>query len=954
MAQSRNSGKGTKRKSSTSNTNSTKRRTTSASRRSGSRSNAKRKYTAAKTAKNAAAAAGGSQTRQVNAILLFAAALFLLFVAVIPGGNVWAALQSVLFGIFGVISYVIPLLLIYVAVVTSLDRDIVNMRAKVIETIVLIVLVCAAVDIFGGSGPNSHYGEAIRLAYVNGKTGHTGGAAGAILGDALMILFASKTAAGITDLILIFVFILLISGTTLARFFTGLWKPVKKASDATSVHFEERARQNEIRRQMREQARLANQNSNFTDVPLGPAPRSSKKAGDDPISETELAMVNGTLPKKKHRERRKKNTAAAPRNPRMANIYAFQTPDGFDGGSLPAADSSSVSHRKKGKKQQPAEEKPAPNAESTASSPDVRLDDIIRRASHRSVPEPGIEPNSGITADAQTQKNRAPTPMTPEEKAEAKRAADETEREAAAAAAESGTSEKPYQLPPIDCLNPPKISLGGTSEQELRENAEKLVQVLQNFGVKTSIVDIERGPSVTRYELAPAPGVKISRITNLSDDIALNLAASGVRIEAPIPNKAAVGIEVPNKKRETVTLREVIDSGTYRKNSGKSKLNVALGRDIAGNICTTDLAKMPHLLIAGTTGSGKSVCLNSMILSILYNASPEEVKLVMIDPKKVEFSVYNGIPHLLIPVVSDPHKAAGALSWAVKEMLNRYKTFSENNVRDIRGYNEMCKNNPDKKKMPSIVIFIDELADLMMATPAEVEDSICRLAQMARAAGMHLVIATQRPSVDVITGLIKANIPSRLSLSVSSAVDSRTILDMAGAEKLLGNGDMLFNPIGNSKPVRIQGCYTSDSEVEKVVQFIKSEEESSYSEEILEQIEKEAAAAENSGKKSSGGSGGGDDSDPLIPDAIQTVVEAGQASTTLIQRKLRVGYAHAARIVDELEERGIIGPFEGSKPRKVLITKQQWLEMNAMSSDGEDDGTAAAIDMGIDSSSGNE
>lgn len=491
---------------------------------------------------------------------------------------------------------------------------------------------------------------------------------------------------------------------------------------------------------------------------------------------------------------------------------------------------------------------------------------------------------------------------------------------------------KPYVLPPIECLNLPKNSSASNYEAERKMNAEKLTNTLRSFGVETKIVGISPGPSVTRYELQPAAGVKISKITNLADDIALNLAASGVRIEAPIPNKAAVGIEVPNKNRKMVSMREVIDQPQYKE--AKSKLTVALGKDITGEFVYSDLVKMPHLLIAGTTGSGKSVCLNSMIVSILYNATPDEVKLLMIDPKQVEFTVYNGIPHLLVPVVSDPRKASGALAWAVTEMLTRYKTFSEHSVRDISGYNSICESE-GKKKMPQIVIFIDELSDLMMAAPNEVEDSICRLAQMARAAGMHLVIATQRPSVDVITGIIKANIPSRISLSVSSQVDSRTIIDSVGAEKLLGNGDMLYYPVGIPKPIRVQGCYLSDKEVENVVNFIKKQEQSSYDDNVIKEIDKNAA---NSGvkKKDSAPSEDGESgpSDEMLPKAIEVVIEAQSASTTLLQRKLKLGYARAARIVDELEERGIIGPYEGAKPRKVLVSKQQWLEMNALAQGG--------------------
>ena len=489
---------------------------------------------------------------------------------------------------------------------------------------------------------------------------------------------------------------------------------------------------------------------------------------------------------------------------------------------------------------------------------------------------------------------------------------------------------KTYQKPGADCLNHAKNNGSANYEDELKYNATKLVETLNSFGVATKITDICRGPSVTRYELQPAPGVKISKITGLADDIALALASAGVRIEAPIPNKSAVGIEVPNKNKSMVSLREIIETPVYQ--NAKSKLNVALGKDITGNVICADVAKMPHLLIAGTTGSGKSVCLNSMIVSILFNATPDEVKLVMIDPKQVEFTVYNGIPHLLVPVVSDPRKAAGALGWAVTEMLQRYKMFSEKSVRDIKGYNKLAESDNTVTPMPHIVIFIDELSDLMMAAPNEVEDSICRLAQMARAAGMHLVIATQRPSVNVITGVIKANIPSRIALSVSSQIDSRTIIDAAGAEKLLGNGDMLFSPVGISKPVRVQGCFLSDEEVENVVKFIKSQsDDKQYDEGVMQEIERQAAM-ETSKKNASASAASDDDSsgDEMMPKAIEVVVEAQMASTTLLQRKLKLGYARAARIVDELEQRGIVGPFEGAKPRKVLISKQQWMEMNAL------------------------
>lgn len=487
--------------------------------------------------------------------------------------------------------------------------------------------------------------------------------------------------------------------------------------------------------------------------------------------------------------------------------------------------------------------------------------------------------------------------------------------------------KKQYRFPPLALLERSGIGSGSGSPDELKANAEKLVETLQSFGVGARIIDISRGPAVTRYELQPSAGVKISKITNLADDIALNLAAAGVRIEAPIPNKAAIGIEIPNKSTAVVGIRDIIESKAFT--DAKSRLTFALGKDIAGECKVADIGKMPHMLIAGATGSGKSVCINSLIISLLYKSSPDDVRFLMIDPKMVELGGYNGIPHLLVPVVTDPRKAAGALSWAVSEMIKRYKIFGDNGVKDLESYNRLAEKSEELIRLPQVVIIIDELADLMMAAPNEVEDSICRLAQMARAAGMHLVIATQRPSVDVITGLIKANIPSRISFAVANQFDSRTILDQVGAEKLLGRGDMLFAPVGANKPTRIQGCFVSDREAESVISFVKANWEADYDEDVAEQIEKEMPA-EKGNKGSSSAASDGDvpsgDGD-LIDAATEVAVEAGIISVSLLQRKLKLGYARAARIVDELEERGIVGPFEGSKPRKVLLTKQQWLEM---------------------------
>ena len=491
--------------------------------------------------------------------------------------------------------------------------------------------------------------------------------------------------------------------------------------------------------------------------------------------------------------------------------------------------------------------------------------------------------------------------------------------------------DKDYKFPPITLLSQgdPKEIKGG--KKAVTETASKLQKTLYSFGVSAKVENVSVGPAITRYELKPAEGVRVSKIANLADDIALNLAAESIRIEAPIPGKQAVGIEIPNIENEVVHLRDIIASDAFQ--GHKSKLAFALGKDVAGKEVVTDIAKMPHVLIAGATGSGKSVCINTLIASIIYKAKPSEVKLLMVDPKVVELSVYNGIPHLLIPVVTDPKKAAGALAWAVQEMINRYNLFAKKGVRDIKGYNEAVEKEGETGKLPQIVIIIDELSDLMMASPKEVEDSICRLAQMARAAGMHLVIATQRPSVDVITGVIKANIPSRISFAVSSQVDSRTILDMVGAEKLLGKGDMLFYPSGAPKPTRIQGAFVSDKEVEKLVEFLKSQGEVTYSDEILEQIE-------NSDKTDKELEEESDDqtSDPLLMEAIETVVETQQASTSFIQRRFKVGYARAGRIIDQMEERGIISGYQGSKPREVLMSKERWQELKMSVSNKEEDG----------------
>lgn len=762
--------------------------------------------------------------KQIGAIILFAVALFLLCLAIIPGASVWEAVRGFYFGIFGFCTYIWPVVLVYVAVMTSLDRPTDKLGTKVIEAAIFILLLCSVIHVFTVDASGGYF-EDIKNAYITGIDHRNGGVFGAIVGGGLFYLFG-KAASAATLFILMFVDLMLMTGLTLIRLFRTMWKPVQKIE-----------RYSEEKIQNREQARAEKpvRSKPFNvDVDLGPSlPAKDIFAADDTAELPEISDVSNSEP------------------PR-----------------------------------------PVKPVRSEEKAPDLK--DIIKCAN---TPEPPKQQKAVVIPAFEV--NR------------------ETET--------SDTSG--YQLPPVSLLKPPAQTGHEDHSAELNENSRCLVETLKSFGVETKIVDISQGPAVTRYELQPAVGVKISKITNLSDDIALNLAASGVRIEAPIPNKRAVGIEVPNKNRSMVTAREIIDTQEFYQ--AKSKLTVALGKDITGQAAYADLAKMPHLLIAGTTGSGKSVCLNSMIVSILYRAKPDEVKFLMIDPKKVEFSVYNGIPHLLVPVVGEPRNAAGALNWAVTEMLERYKIFSDNNVRDIRGYNALCDRDKEKQRMYQIVIVIDELSDLMMAAPNEVEDAICRLAQMARAAGMHLLIATQRPSVDVITGIIKANIPSRIALSVSSQIDSRTILDMSGAEKLLGNGDMLFNPIGNSKPTRIQGCYLSDQEVENVVDFIKKQGSCEYDENVIKDIESMAVKEKKKAGMDDGMSMDSAD-DEMLTRAIEVAVEAQQVSATFLQRRLKVGYARAARLIDEMNQRGIVGPSEGSKPRKVLLTREAWLEMSAL------------------------
>ncbi len=545
------------------------------------------------------------------------------------------------------------------------------------------------------------------------------------------------------------------------------------------------------------------------------------------------------------------------------------------------------------------------------------------------------ELQSSIDVDPTLQEEPAPVKVTPVKttKKKEKVTAAEAEESAQAVAeeiAQSEASEKPqYCFPPINLLKQAGFG-GGDGTQEMRENTARLNETLASFKIEAHIINVTRGPSVTRYEVELEKGVKLNKLTTAADDIALSLGATGVRIAA-IPGKiSVVGIEVPNRAVSTVSLREVIDSQEFR--SAKSKSSFAVGKDIGGSCIIGNIARLPHMLIAGTTGSGKSVCMNSIIISLLYKASPDDVKLIMVDPKMVELGIYNGIPHLLIPVVTDPKKAAGSLQWAVTEMMRRYKAMSDAGVRDLESYNSIIDSQElEGTKLPQVVVIIDELADLMLVAAKEVEESICRIAQMGRAAGIHLIIATQRPSADVITGLMKANIPSRIAFAVASAMESRIILDTQGAEKLVGKGDMLYAPIGNGKPKRVQGCFVSDPEVEAVASYVKANFVTNYDQQVMDEIEKKAAQTGNKQPTVSDPEPNGDElsGDEMLPAAVDVILETGQASVSMLQRRLKLGYARAARIVDEMEEKGIVGPFQGSKPRAILVTKEQWEAMRS-------------------------
>lgn len=888
-------------------------------------------------------------TPRIRAIILGALSLFFVILMFVQSVNLWSTVRSALFGVFGFATFLVPVFLMYMAIITDKEKQIQHFKSKVALCILIVLLIGALIYVATGT-PHSEKGYLacageLYLDIFKSESYFTFGAGfiGGLLGYPMASLIGNVP----TVLICILVLLAVIFGITnlsindiaeaaASKVEQGVTYVKHKSEEKARVrreHIAERKAEEAEREQKREMF-IAGGEGDKTIV------STQKKKGRGKRSGIDIPLDEITHEDNKTKLNRKLEVDCD----YTANVKAETKAENE------VEEPKFINNPENTVYDEETEQTENDNA------PDDLMD-IINRAS-KNFDEKNNKSNEDIAKADEENIHNAENNNSEESSFE-----EELENAGYSPVEIEEKKEKPeYHFPPVQLLSLSKNNNDRNASEEMHNNAKKLIDTLDSFNVKASIVNICRGPSVTRYELSPAPGVKISKITNLSDDIALNLAANGVRIEAPIPGKAAVGIEVPNKVVSMVTMRELIDSDEFRR--GKSKLTCVLGKDISGEIVVTDLSKLTHLLIAGTTGSGKSVCVNSILMSILYKAKPDEVKLLLIDPKMVEFTKYRSIPHLLIPVVTDAKKAAGALGWAVSEMEQRYKILSEYYCKNIDAYNElidenlkyMAENPPvenedgelvqpvlernglpvPKEKMPRIVIAIDELADLMMAAPSEVEEYIARLAQKARAAGMHLLVATQRPTVNVITGLIKANIPSRIALKVSSNIDSRTILDFSGAEKLIGRGDMLFLPVGAPKPMRVQGCYASDEEIEGVTNYIKKSSSAQYNAEIEEKIKRIAAEEITQGKK--GDDRGGDDIeiDSKMEDAIKCVIEAGQASTSLIQRRLKVGYARAGRMIDDMEQMGIVGPHQGSKPRDVLMTYNEWLERrNIMGSDDE-------------------
>ena len=866
--------------------------------------------------------------------------------------NLLDMIYSFLCGVFGFTVFFTGPILIYVAVLIATDKSRTSILTKILQLSGGIVILSTAIQIFFvgsvGEGTNDFFG-AVASLYTEGTKLTGGGIIGGL--PAWLLLLFGNVGAIVMIILIAFVFVMLISRKSLMDFLGAVGKPVKKVAVTAKEKHAQHKEEMEAYRLEQEQLRLQAESERkeklieLQNNKIGSSQPTLKERHEENIEEqkkdwdnfiNELNNYNGKVspkPEEVVQQGSDKLPDIAPESD--VHISYDKLPE------LPVADNADAANTAENAPDaQPTEYEPVPDYFPPLPVYPPEEVNPVEVALNSFIEETNSEQQSSVQREEQFV-NDVNIPVAPP----AEKTANE-EITAENNIAENGDTLEDipeeednklytvtldpddHPLPPTTLLD--EIMPGKAQEdinRELETNANTIVEALRSFGVQTKCIGTCRGPSVTRYELQPAAGVKISKITGLADDIALNLAASGIRIEAPIPNKPAVGIEVPNKIRDTVPFRQLIESSEIAEK--KSKLAAVLGKDISGEIVIADIAEMPHLLIAGTTGSGKSVCVNSIIMSILFRSKPDDVKFIMIDPKAVEFMAYNGIPHLLIPVVTDPKKAAGALNWAVGEMLKRYSMFSEYNVRNIHGYNALAAKDPEMDKMSQTVIFIDELADLIMASKNEVEDSICRLAQMARAAGMHLVIATQRPTVDVVTGLIKANIPSRIALKVSSGTDSRVIMDEQGAEKLLGKGDMLFKSVSMPKPTRVQGYWISDKEVERVVDFLKNKFELDYDDDVMKEVERQAELVKGNDKSSDGPgfeSGDIDVSDDKLEDAIRIVVENGQASVSTLQRKLKLGFGRAARLVDVMEEMGIVGPSQGSKPREVLMTKEQYYE----------------------------
>lgn len=796
------------------------------------------------------------------------------------GGIVGQAVSGVLFGVFGLIAYVLPILILVVSFFAVSNKGNFHASVKIAAGVVFVAFFCLFLSL---AGSGREYYEPMK-AYTYSATERAGGG---IVGGALayvMVKAFGVIGSYIIDFIVLIICLVLITERSALK---GMQKGGQKVYESAK---ESNERYKEYREYKNEERRKRRMDHKVSGVSIDTKISDQKESGvgtSDEIGELH-ANPNVDLPD-------------------ISQESKVRLSSGEDTLFEP----------------QKASVQPLISGEITASEPVISGDYMHENpvAEPESAdPKPGKQTSEEVPTVAEHTKRKA---RASEEEIQ-KEIADVVQEMAPAAA----QPEKKYVFPPVDLLKAGSGKKSANTESQLRETANKLQQTLKTFGVNVTVTNISCGPAVTRYEIQPEMGVKVSKIVGLADDIKLNLAAADIRIEAPIPGKAAVGIEVPNKENVTVAFRDLIESKEFK--ASKSKISFAVGKDIAGKTKVTDIAKMPHLLIAGATGSGKSVCINTIIMSILYKADPSEVKLLMIDPKVVELSVYNGIPHLMIPVVTDPKKASGALHWAVAEMTDRYEKFAQANVREINGYNakvdsiEVPEGQERPQKMPQIVIIVDELADLMMVASNDVEEAICRLAQLARAAGIHLVIATQRPSVNVITGLIKANMPSRIAFAVTSGVDSRTILDMNGAEKLLGKGDMLFNPQGAPKPIRVQGAFVSDEEVSEVVEYIKEHNgDAQYNDSVQQKMESLQSSGSNS-VSISDSDAADDGRDAYFVDAARIIVDKEKASIGMLQRYLKVGFNRAARIMDQLEEAGIVGPEEGTKPRTVLMNKEQF------------------------------